>query len=148
MMNRWGQNAKEMAAITKYLETQNVSIRPSNHPLVGGVEIDLPALYHAVQSFGGLTEVIQKKKWGKIADFLRVPKGTQVSQWPIVPLLLLGPPFFPIILFLSTTLLTRMTGISLHMQWPLTSQSHGSLIFYRHYLGQRFVSKECRKTNI
>jgi hypothetical protein len=25
---------------------------------------------------------------------------------------------------LSTTLLTRMTGISLHMQWPLTSQSH------------------------
>jgi protein Jumonji len=77
MMNRWGQSAKEMAAITKYLETQNVTIKPSNHPLVGGVEIDLPALYHAVQSFGGLTEVIQRKKWGKIADFLRVPKGTQ-----------------------------------------------------------------------
>jgi protein Jumonji len=77
MMNRWGQSAKEMAAITKYLETQNVTIKPSNHPLVGGVEIDLPALYPAVQSFGGLTEVIQRKKWGKIADFLRVPKGTQ-----------------------------------------------------------------------
>ena len=30
-----------------------------------------------MQNFGGLTEVIQKKKWGKIADFLRVPKGTQ-----------------------------------------------------------------------
>jgi hypothetical protein len=29
-------------------------------------------------------------------------------------------------LFGSTTLLTGMTGISLHMQWPLTSQSHGS----------------------
>jgi hypothetical protein len=42
-----------------------------------------------------------------------------------VPLLLLGPPFFPIILFGSTTLLTGMTGNSLHMQWPLTSQSHG-----------------------
>jgi hypothetical protein len=26
----------------------------------------------------------------------------------------------------STTLLTRMTGNSLHMQWPLTSQLHGS----------------------
>jgi hypothetical protein len=26
----------------------------------------------------------------------------------------------------STTLLTAMTGMSLHMQWPLTSQSHGS----------------------
>jgi hypothetical protein len=24
-------------------------------------------------------------------------------------------------------LLTRMTGISLHMQWPLTSQLHGSV---------------------
>jgi hypothetical protein len=31
-----------------------------------------------------------------------------------------------IILFRYTTLLTGMTGISLHMQWPLTSQSHGS----------------------
>jgi hypothetical protein len=29
-----------------------------------------------------------------------------------VPLLLLGPPFFPIILFGSGTLLTVMTGIS------------------------------------
>jgi hypothetical protein len=29
-------------------------------------------------------------------------------------------------LCLSTTLLTGMTGISLHMQWPLTAQSHGS----------------------
>jgi uncharacterized membrane protein YhfC len=31
---------------------------------------------------------------------------------------------FPIILFWTTTLLTGMTGISLHIQWPLTSQSH------------------------
>ena len=77
MSHRWGPNAKEMAAIKKYLETQNVTIRPNNHPLVGGVEVDLPALYHAVQSFGGLTEVIQRKKWPKIADFLRIPKGTQ-----------------------------------------------------------------------
>ncbi len=75
MMNRWGPNAKEMAAIKKYLETQNVIIK--THPVVGGVEIDLPALYHAVQSFGGLTEVIQRKRWGKIADYLRIPKGTQ-----------------------------------------------------------------------
>jgi hypothetical protein len=49
------------------------------------------------------------------------------GQRPLVPLLLLGPPFFTIILFGSTTLLTGMTGISLHMQWPLTSQLHGSV---------------------
>jgi hypothetical protein len=29
---------------------------------------------------------------------------------------------------MSTTLLTGMTSISLHMQWPLTSQLHGSFL--------------------
>ena len=53
--SRWGPNAKETAAIKKYLDTQNVDTRA--HPLVGGLEVDLPALYHAVQSFGGLSEV-------------------------------------------------------------------------------------------
>jgi hypothetical protein len=42
-----------------------------------------------------------------------------------MPLLLLGPLFFPIILFGSAALLSGMTGISFHMQWPLTSLSHG-----------------------
>jgi hypothetical protein len=44
-----------------------------------------------------------------------------------VPFLLLSPPFFPTILFLSTVL-TGMTSISLHVQWPLTFQSHGSFL--------------------
>jgi hypothetical protein len=46
-----------------------------------------------------------------------------------VPVHFLCPSFFSGILFGSTTLLTGMTGISLHMQmmqWPLTSQLHGS----------------------
>ena len=77
MLSRWGPNAKETAAIKKYLETQNVDTR--SHPLVGGLEVDLPALYHAVQSFGGLSEVIQKKKWGKIAEYLRIARGTHAS---------------------------------------------------------------------
>jgi hypothetical protein len=49
---------------------------------------------------------------------------------PLVPLLLLGPPFFPINVFFwggGTTLLPGMTSISLHMQWPLTSLLHGSV---------------------
>jgi hypothetical protein len=41
--------------------------------------------------------------------------------------LLLDPPFFSDY-FVPTTLLTEMTGISLHMQWPLTSQSHDSFL--------------------
>jgi hypothetical protein len=57
---------------------------------------------------------------------IHLARGLLGGQRPLVPLLLLGPPFFPIILFLSITLLTRMTGISLHTQKPLTSQSHGS----------------------
>ena len=77
MMSRAGQNSKETAAIKKYLETQNCDTR--NHPLVGGLEVDLPALYHAVQSFGGLSEVIQKKKWNRIADYMRVPRGSNVN---------------------------------------------------------------------
>jgi hypothetical protein len=58
-----------------------------------------------------------------------IPNGHKIyqRQQPLVPLLLLGSPFFPIILFGSTTLLIRMTGISLHMQWPLTSQPLGSV---------------------
>jgi hypothetical protein len=44
------------------------------------------------------------------------------GQRPLVPLLLLGLPFFSDYSFWSTTLLTGMTGNSLHMQWPLTSQ--------------------------
>jgi protein Jumonji len=77
MLSRWGPNAKETAAIKKYLDTQNVDTR--SHPLVGGLEVDLPALYHAVQNFGGLSEVIQKKKWGKIAEYLRIARGTHAS---------------------------------------------------------------------
>jgi hypothetical protein len=42
------------------------------------------------------------------------------GQQPLELFLLLGPPFFPIILFMSNALLTGVTGISLHLQWPLT----------------------------
>jgi hypothetical protein len=45
-----------------------------------------------------------------------------VSRFFGQPLLLLDPLFFLFILFFSTTLLTGMTGISLHVQWPLHSR--------------------------
>jgi hypothetical protein len=38
------------------------------------------------------------------------------------------------IIFLSTTLTAGMTGISLHMQRPLTSQSHGSILKENNFL--------------
>jgi hypothetical protein len=58
-----------------------------------------------------------------------------------VPLLLLGPPFFPIILFWSTTLLTGMTGISLQMQWPLT---HSSFLKWNNWF---FVTDQTPRLN-
>lgn len=41
------------------------------------MEIDLPHLYQIVQSLGGLKEVIEKKKWQKVADGMKIPKSAQ-----------------------------------------------------------------------
>lgn len=41
------------------------------------MEIDLPRLYQTVQSLGGLKEVIEKKKWPKVSDAMKIPKSAQ-----------------------------------------------------------------------
>jgi hypothetical protein len=65
------------------------------------------------------------------------------GQQPLVPLLLLSPPLFPIILFLSPTLSTGMTGISLHNQWPLNHEVllWGRSRFYWSHLAMKFKQK-------
>jgi hypothetical protein len=81
---------------------------------------------------------------GGILEFKLFIKGF-FGQRPLVPLLLLGTPLFWIILFGSNTLWTRMTNISLHMQWPLTSQSHFIEGFRSHFqrqLGLRDLDSE------
>ncbi|RLU17613.1 hypothetical protein DMN91_009849 [Ooceraea biroi] len=75
MLHRWGPNVKEMMAIKKYLATQSITL--TQPPLIGGMEIDLPHLYQTVQSLGGLKEVIEKKKWQKVADGMKIPKSAQ-----------------------------------------------------------------------
>lgn len=40
------------------------------------MDIDLPLLYHTVKNLGGLKEVIEKKRWHKVADSMKIPKGT------------------------------------------------------------------------
>ncbi|XP_050513590.1 titin isoform X2 [Diabrotica virgifera virgifera] len=75
MLYRWGPNYKEFVAIKKYLETQSIAL---NHPpWIGGMEIDLPRLYQTVQSLGGLRDVIEKKKWSKVSDIMKIPKSAQ-----------------------------------------------------------------------
>lgn len=73
MLHRWGPSAKEFSAIKKYLATQSIIFqRP---PLIAGIEVDLPRLYHTVQELGGLKEVIEKKKWAKVAEEMCIPKS-------------------------------------------------------------------------
>ncbi|XP_025416028.1 protein Jumonji isoform X2 [Sipha flava] len=75
MMNRWGPNVREMMAMKKYLKTQSIVF--SNPPLIGGMELDLPRLYHTVQDLGGLKEVIELDKWCRVADLMKIPKSAQ-----------------------------------------------------------------------
>jgi protein Jumonji len=72
MLHRWGPSAKELAAIKKYLVTQSIELQTP--PLIGGMEVDLPRLYHTVQELGGLKEVIEKKKWARVAEEMCIPK--------------------------------------------------------------------------
>lgn len=41
------------------------------------MEVDLPRLYQTVQVCGGLKEVIEKKRWYRVADAMKIPKSAQ-----------------------------------------------------------------------
>ncbi|KAJ6643275.1 Protein Jumonji [Pseudolycoriella hygida] len=75
MLHRWGPSAKEYSAIKKYLATQSITL--TQPPWIGGMEVDLPRLYHTVQELGGLKEVIEKKKWARVAEEMCIPKSAQ-----------------------------------------------------------------------
>lgn len=75
MLRRWGPSFKELMAIRRYMRTQRISLKPP--PLIGGIEVDLPRLYQTVQTLGGLKEVIEKKKWPKVSELMKIPKSAQ-----------------------------------------------------------------------
>lgn len=75
MLHRWGPSVKEFSAIKKYLATQCITL--NQPPPIGGMEVDLPRLYHTVQELGGLKEVIEKKKWARVAEEMCIPKSAQ-----------------------------------------------------------------------
>ncbi|GFS79152.1 hypothetical protein NPIL_443911 [Nephila pilipes] len=75
MLYRWGPNVENTACIRKHLKTQKMKLEQA--PLMGGIELDISKFYHTVQQFGGLQQVIEKKKWQKVADAMRVPKTAQ-----------------------------------------------------------------------
>lgn len=48
---------------------------------IGGIELDISRFYHIVQQYGGLQQVIEKKKWQRVADTLRVPKTVNFNDF-------------------------------------------------------------------
>ncbi|XP_026750244.1 uncharacterized protein LOC113510896 isoform X2 [Galleria mellonella] len=69
LYNRWGPATSEMCAIKTYLVSQSVQFNRA--PLLNNLEVNLPKLYHVVQKYGGLKKVMEKKKWGRVAEELR-----------------------------------------------------------------------------
>ncbi|XP_061729176.1 protein Jumonji-like [Cydia pomonella] len=72
MFSRWGPVSRELAAIKAHLRTQSVVFARS--PLLDGSEVNLPRLYHAVERNGGLSNVIQRMRWGRVADEMKLTK--------------------------------------------------------------------------
>ncbi|XP_072930884.1 uncharacterized protein Jarid2 isoform X2 [Epargyreus clarus] len=73
LFTRWGPSAKELCTIKAYLASQGVVFKRS--PLYEGMEVNLPKLYKIVQHHGGLKKVIERKRWGRVAEEMRFTKG-------------------------------------------------------------------------
>lgn len=90
MFRRRGPNSKELDAIRSHLTSQGIECAAT--PCIGGIEVDLPGLYQAVEQLGGPMNVLEKNLWPKVADMLKVlTKITilrfrfleRVCDWPI-----------------------------------------------------------------
>ena len=67
---RYGSNSRALEAIRLHLDSLDIDCRTL--PCIGGIEIDLPALYDAVEELGGLGPVLNSNMWSKVADKLKV----------------------------------------------------------------------------
>jgi len=58
--------------LSEHLETEGIDLEKM--PTIAGIELDLHELSRLVKQYGGLQEVINRNKWSKIADELRLPR--------------------------------------------------------------------------
>uniref|UniRef100_A0A6Q2YW68 Protein Jumonji n=1 Tax=Esox lucius TaxID=8010 RepID=A0A6Q2YW68_ESOLU len=72
---RWGPNVQRLACIKKHLKTQGINME--DPPLIGGCEVDLARFFQLINDMGGMQQVMDLKKWSKLADLLRIPKSAQ-----------------------------------------------------------------------
>ncbi|XP_064467274.1 protein Jumonji-like [Ornithodoros turicata] len=75
VLSRWGPNVQHTECIKRCFRNQGIT--DDSPPLIGGIELDLSHLYHTVQSFGGIQQVIEKKKWQRVADAMHIPRAAQ-----------------------------------------------------------------------
>ncbi|XP_051992245.1 protein Jumonji [Xyrauchen texanus] len=72
---RWGPNVQKLACIKKHLKSQGISM--DEPPLIGGCELDLARFSELVCDMGGMQQVMDLKKWSRLADLLCIPKSAQ-----------------------------------------------------------------------
>lgn len=75
MLSRWGPNVQHTACIKRCFTKQGIT--DDQPPLIGGIELDLSYLYRTVQNFGGIQQVMEKKKWHRVADAMHIPRAAQ-----------------------------------------------------------------------
>ncbi|XP_061676221.1 LOW QUALITY PROTEIN: protein Jumonji [Syngnathoides biaculeatus] len=72
---RWGPNVQRLACIRKHLKSQGITM--DEPPVIGGCEVDLARFFQLLNDMGGMQQVMDLKKWTKLADLLRIPKSAQ-----------------------------------------------------------------------
>ncbi|XP_028316963.1 protein Jumonji [Gouania willdenowi] len=72
---RWGPNVQRLACIRKHLNSQGIAM--DEPPVIGGCEVDLSCFFQLINDMGGMQQVMDLKKWTKLADLLRIPKSAQ-----------------------------------------------------------------------
>ncbi|XP_034017252.1 protein Jumonji isoform X2 [Thalassophryne amazonica] len=72
---RWGPNVQRLACIRKHLKSQGITM--DEPPVIGGCEVDLARFFQLINDMGGMQQVMDLKKWTKLADLLRIPKSAQ-----------------------------------------------------------------------
>ncbi|KAJ0003359.1 hypothetical protein NQD34_008457 [Periophthalmus magnuspinnatus] len=72
---RWGPNVQRLACIRKHLKSQGITMEEP--PVIGGCEVDLARFFQLINDMGGMQQVMDLKKWTKLADLLRIPKSAQ-----------------------------------------------------------------------
>ena len=70
MFRRKGSNSRHLEAVQRHLNVLNIDC--DSIPCIGGIEVDLPGLYEAVEALGGPKKVLENNLWPKVSDMLKV----------------------------------------------------------------------------